>query len=423
MLMASSLQAQFVNLAAMPEPVSNNAVVAADAGGKTYVYSFCGIDSSKIWSGIHLKAWRYDVSENEWLQLPDVPDPNGGKIAAAANTVNGKIYLIGGYHVAQSGSETSSNKVHVFDPETNVWLPDAASVPVPIDDHVQAVWNDSLIYVVTGWSNTTNVANVQIFNPAENTWTVGTPVPNQSAYKVFGGSGVIIGDTIFYAGGARANINFSPSSVFRKGVIDPNNPAEITWSMESAPEAKGYRMAAATHQGRAVWLGGSDITYNFNGIAYNGSGGVPPLDRITVFDPQTSNFFLTFAEMPSVMDLRGAAQISENEVIIAGGMLSGQEVTNEAWRIQLDNLTGIEEGRDEVGFYKIYPNPAFNELTVELPGGFSLELFDADGSLVFYQDSEDKLTLPVSNLAAGIYWVDIVTEKGLRATEKVIVNH
>ena len=191
------LKAQYIELAMMPERVSNNAVVGATVNGKSFVYSFCGIDSTKIWSGIHLKAWRLDVEANTWETLPDVPDPNGGKIAASANIVDGKIYLIGGYHIAQNGGEVSSNKVHVFDTETNTWLPDAAPIPVPIDDQVQVVWKDSLIYVVTGWSNTTNVTDVQIFNPSLNEWLVGTSVPNQQDYRVFGGAGVIIEDTIF----------------------------------------------------------------------------------------------------------------------------------------------------------------------------------------------------------------------------------
>ncbi len=422
LLYTNLLQAQFIELAPLPERVSNNALVAANVDGKPYVYSFCGIDSTKIWSGIHLKAWRLDVEANEWESLPDVPDPSGGKIAASANVINGKIYVIGGYHVAQNGSETSSDKVHVFDAETNAWLPDAAPIPKAIDDQVQAVWRDSLIYVVTGWSNTTNVTNVQVFNPSENEWSVGTALPNQNAYKVFGGAGVILNDTIYYAGGAQPTINFPATSVFRKGVINPENPTEITWSMESKPEAKGYRMAATVHGGKGIWLGGSDITYNFNGIAYNGSGGVSPLDRITVFDPQASNFFQTYGDMPAVMDLRGAAQINENEVIIAGGMIGGQQVTNQVWRIQMDNLTGIEDDTTEKDFYKIFPNPTDQELTIELPGSFEMEMYDPNGSLLFYKNATNKITFSIANLAPGIYWLDLVSELGLRVSEKVVVN-
>ena len=421
-LLANVLNAQFTELAPMPERVSNNAVVAAEVNGQPFVYSFCGIDSTKIWSGIHLKAWRLDVQANEWVALPDVPDPNGGKIAASANLVNGKIYVVGGYHVEQSSNEISSDKVHVFDPLTNQWLPDAAPIPVPIDDQVQAVWKDSLLYVVTGWSNNTNVTNVQIFNPTTNQWLVGTVLPNESDYRVFGGAGIIIGDTIYYAGGAKSTFNFPAASVFRKGIINPNDPTDITWSKENLPEAKGYRMAAAVYNGQGVWLGGSDVTYNFNGIAYNNTGGVSPLDRTTVFDPQNSNFFQSNGNMPAVMDLRGAAQINENEVVIAGGMEAGQQVTNQVWRIQLDNLTDIEEEEFIQDYFTIYPNPADQEVTIEIDGPFEVEMYDTNSFLLFHKKGQDKMILPVGNLAPGIYWMDLGSANGLRMTEKIIVN-
>lgn len=422
LLLATTLNAQYTELAPMPERVSNNAVVAAEVNGQSYVYSFCGIDSTKIWSGIHLKAWRLDVGANEWTALPDVPDSNGGKIAASANLLNGKIYVVGGYHVSQGGGEISSDKVHVFDPATNEWLPDAASIPVAIDDQVQAVWKDSLLYVITGWSNTTNVTDVQIYNPTTNEWLMGTDTPNQSDYKVFGGAGVIIGDTIYYAGGAKSTFNFPAASVFRKGLINPNNPMEIEWSKENLPEAKGYRMAAVVHDEKGIWLGGSDVTYNYNGIAYNNTGGVSPVDRITIFDPQNGNFFQSNGNMPAVMDLRGLGQTNENEVIIAGGMTSNQSVTNQVWRIGLNDLTAIEDDSDLGGFFKIYPNPTDNELTIEVKGAFEMELYDANSSLLFTKKGSDFMAVPLGNLAPGIYWVELISEKGLRASEPVMVN-
>jgi len=48
------------SMATMPEKVSNNAVCEGFIGNNPYVYSFAGIDSTKNWAGIHLKAWRYD---------------------------------------------------------------------------------------------------------------------------------------------------------------------------------------------------------------------------------------------------------------------------------------------------------------------------------------------------------------------------
>ena len=181
-------------------------------------------------------------------------------------------------------------------------------------------------------------------------------------------------------------------------------------------------MAAVTIEDKGIWLGGSDVTYNYNGIAYNGSGGVPPLDRITVFESPSGNIFQTFGDMPAVMDLRGVAQINDNEVIIAGGMESGQQVSNKVWRIQLDNLTGIEDRVNEEIPLKAYPNPAVDEITIETGGSFELKLYQANGSLVIYKKAENHLSIPTSNLASGHYWLEIISDKGLRKTQQVFIK-
>ncbi len=160
---------QMTPKAPLPEPITNNAVVEGYANGVPYVYTFGGIDSTKLYSGIHLRAYRYNTQTDVWDTLPPLPDTLG-KIAAGASRVKDKLYILGGYHVFANGGEASSDKVHIFDPASNRYLADGAPIPVPIDDQVQAVWRDSLIYVVTGWSDTRNVTDVQVYNPATDSW-------------------------------------------------------------------------------------------------------------------------------------------------------------------------------------------------------------------------------------------------------------
>ena len=195
-----SLHAQITwqELPSMPEKVSNNAVTAAVVDGIPYVYSFSGIDSTKECSGDHLKSWRYNTMMQEWSAIPSLMD-NSGKIAAGASTVNNQIYVIGGYHLASNCAETSSNRIHSYDPVSNTYN-FTYIIPTATDDHVQAVWRDSLLYVVTGWSNSGNISDVQVYNPTLHEWFEGTPVPNNDDYKVFGASGAIVGDTLYYIG-------------------------------------------------------------------------------------------------------------------------------------------------------------------------------------------------------------------------------
>ena len=405
-------------LSDMPEKVSNNAVCSATVAGTPYLFSFSGIDSTKSCDGDHLRSFRYNVETDEWETIAPLPDDLGGKIAAGASTVKNKIYIIGGYHLASNCGETSSGKVHIYDPETNTYLPDGATIPKAIDDQVQAVWRDSLIYVITGWSNTNNVVDVQIYDPTNDNWTIGTSIPNNSQWRVFGASGAIIGDTIYFAGGAGnwSGSNFPPTLTFRKGYINPENPSEITWEGELAPKSRGYRMAASTFDDKVIWLGGSDVTYNFDGIAYNGSGGVSPLDRISFYDPGNGAIEQLFGFIPAQMDFRGVGKISENQFILAGGMIENQEVTNKTWLITIDNLTTVsEESSKEVG---LFPNPVRDQLYIDVEANVYLEILDFQGKT--WQTSTNQKVINVEQLPSGVYILSMHFKDGKTAVERFL---
>lgn len=394
-------------LAEMPEPVSNNAVVAAELNGNWFVYSFGGIDSSKIWSGISNRSFRYDVANDLWDTIAPLPASNTW-IAAAASCVKGKIYIIGGYHVFQNGNEVSNQEVYVFNPFTNSYETNGQNIPLPIDDQVQAVWRDSLIYVITGWSNTTNVPNVQIYNPANDSWMAGTPVPNTIDYKVFGGSGVIIGDTIFYTGGARTGGNFPLTNIFRTGIIQPDQPDSIYWFSKSDPLALAYRMAAFEFNRKPHWLGGSDVSYNFNGVAYNGSGGVEPLNRIVYYDFQNDTLVNDSGAINPVMDLRGIGQIAHNEWIVCGGMLPGQQVSDKAYLIRYGELTTSNLTTKNSFEWKIFSKPenSFMISLTEFEPGFSVRIFNSIGQAVLQTKLTNRVVeFSLNREETGVYFV------------------
>jgi len=319
------------NVENLPIKTTNQAVSEGYINNKTYLFSFGGLDSTKLFSGIHQRSFCFDIEKKFWKEIAPLPDTLG-KIANAASRINDTIYIIGGYHVFANGSEKSSNKVHRFDIINNVFLEDGASIPIPIDDHVQVVWKNKLIFIITGWSDKENVPNVQIYNPLKNSWSEGTPVPNNPIYKSFGASGTIIGDTIYYFGGAAMGKNFPIQNYMRKGVINPNNPTEIEWSYQVMDSlTTGYRMAATKFNNTPYWFGGSSNTYNYNGIAYDKSGGVNPNQRI--LSVNNDNFNILFNKnIP--MDLRGIADINDSIKYIIGGMEKNQKVSHMVYKLE-----------------------------------------------------------------------------------------
>ena len=360
----------------LPFRVANNAVTHGTVAGEKYVYSFGGIDTTRIYSGIHKRAFRYSVTADSWEEIAPLPFTLSN-IASGASTVNNIIYIFGGYHVYEGGSEVSSNEVIRYDPETNSYLTNGAAIPVPIDDHVQAVWRDSLIYLITGWSNTGNVPDVQIYNPYNDSWQVGTPTPNTNDYKAFGPSGTIIGDTIYYYGGASMGINFPARKILRKGVIDADDPTSITWTLLDDGPNTLYRSASLKYNGVLFWVGGSATSYNYNGIAYNGSGGVTPLTQIMRYDPVYNHWYAGEGAPYGIMDLRGIATISPTQWIICGGMEEDQVVTNKTFLLTYDPEVGGTPTNGSTESFKIV-----NRHVILFAKAQSIEVFNTNGQML-----------------------------------------
>jgi hypothetical protein len=389
----------------LPEKVANNAVCEGFIDEVPFLFSFGGIDSTKEYSGIHLRSFRFNIESNESIQLADLPDTLG-KVAAGASRIGDIIYVIGGYHVFENETELSSTKVHRYDILNNQFLNDGADIPIAIDDQVQAVWRDSLIYVITGWSDMGNIPDVQIYNPALDQWMSGTPTPNSNSYKSFGASGVIVEDTIYYFGGATSGFGFGPQSQYRKGIINSDDPTEIDWSFTLPDNSvKAYRAASTISGENLYWIGGSANTYNYDGIAYNGTGGVPTSKKVlyTRIDTEYWNE-MVFDEIP--MDLRGIAEISEEQKFIAGGMLSSQTVSDKVYKIEIQNVVGTQNDSSSDDL-SVFPNPILDKVFIEWSGhkDFKLAIYDFQGHKVLtsMMSSTDNLYLNVEGLKSGMY--------------------
>ena len=405
-------QAQFVvtEVGTLPESVSNNAVCEGFIEGVPYLFSFSGIDSTKEYSGIHLKSYRFNIETGESERIADLPD-DLGKIGVAASRIGNIIYIAGGYNVFADGSEKTTGKMHRYDIENNQFLTDAADIPVPTDDHVQVVWRDSLIYLITGWKDAGNIPDVQIYNPVSDTWTMGTSVPDLDTYKSFGASGTIVDDKIYYFGGARSVGSFGIQPNLRIGTINPEQPTQIDWEI-TVPDFQifGYRMAATSVNDQLHWIGGSNKTYNYDGIAYNNTGPAPPNKR---------DLYLTTSELEwkqrapieVPMDLRGIANISNTIKYIAGGMIDNQKVTNKVYRLEWMDLTNVNEEISDKNII-IGPNPFSHKIEVSADETIGrIDCYSINGELIFSEFPNQKsYQIDCENLEDGMYLFRIEKE-------------
>lgn len=271
--------------ARLPEPVSNNAVALASVDGRAMAYSFAGLHAGKTWEDVTADAYACDLEARTCREMPGLPD-GVGRLASVAATVNGIVYVFGGYTVAEDGAERSTPEVWRFEPAAETYTR-MADMPVPVDDSVALTFQDRYVFLVSGWHDTDNVADVQVYDALQNLWFTATDYPGR---PVFGHAGGIVGNSLLVCGGVEVvppeteggRRSFRRYDVCWSGEIDPEAPWRIDWRV--APNHPGpmpYRAAAAGDpaRGTVVFAGGTDTPYNYDGIGYDGTPALP-LDQV-----------------------------------------------------------------------------------------------------------------------------------------------
>jgi N-acetylneuraminic acid mutarotase len=316
-------------LAPLPMPVSNNAVALAQEKD-LQVFTFMGIGEKKTWDSITNKAFRLNLKTGKWTEVRPVPGVVG-RLAASAVAFDEQVFIFGGYVVDKQGGENTLPDFNVYVPKQDKYYrgPD---IPTPVDDSVIGVYHGRFIYLISGWSKTDAVRDVQIYDVDKNKWLQGTQIPGTA---VFGHAGGIVGDTIVYVDGAYKNAaGASPKYVASNecwmGKINKKDVTKIEWKkLPAHPGNARYRIAAGASdkEDRIYFSGGTDNPYNYAGIGYNDQPSEP--------SPVTFAFNVRKEQWETInentadptMDHRGLL-VTHRGLIMVGGMEKGQQVTS-----------------------------------------------------------------------------------------------
>lgn len=363
---------EYKRMSDMPINTTNNALEGLILSQGAFVYSFGGIKDSLKRDEIHSSCFKYDVKNDNWSKVGKIPD-SIPRFGAKASFIKNRIYLTGGFFydsvflIDQNESSLqriTSNKVNIFNPFLDTFEVDAAPLKLSVGEHSQAVWRDSLLYVISGVHSKSLSRQVQVYNPAFNTWSLATPVPDNHFFKSKGASASIIGDTIYYFGGVSGDAIMSSKNYLRKGVIDKSDPTQIEWYfVGSISGASTYKAVGSSHNRELFFFGGAGEGHQENGIAFNSQKRVQGKPLVFTYNTSSQEYSSVVETHFTFMDGGGIAKLGGGNWLIAGGIDSSGVASNRTLLLHNKSLSNISSATQPPEFKVISENNQFRIVT------------------------------------------------------------
>ena len=192
--------------------------------------------------------------------LAFLPAPLGGiRTSAAVDSTTGLVYVLGGNNPSAGGAQST---VEVFNPASNTWSP---GTPLPDARYRVAAVSDGigLIYAIGGQDSSGNTySEVDVFQPDKNRLTQAAPLP----IPLSGPAAVLGPDGRIYVFGGQDSTGAPTADV------EAYDQWTNTWTiLASLPTARSFLAGAVGSDGRIYAIGGQDASGNPSGEvdAYN----------------------------------------------------------------------------------------------------------------------------------------------------------
>ncbi|MEZ4709684.1 MAG: S8 family serine peptidase [Caldilineaceae bacterium] len=215
-------------------PAKLSGVAMAAHNGK--LYTFGG------WTGVIESDQVFEYDPNGGVWTAKAPMPGGTRRYAAAATLGGKIYVVGGW--------PDLNRVDVYDPATNSW---AAAPPTNFGRQSPGLTTgpDGFLYLAGGGKRWDGVAVAERFNPTAAGWEILSTVNDANRA---GASAAFAAGRVYLAGGrnsSRTNESLTLDTSFCLSQMTADSPIaqpldKIVYTVEIQADGKSDLNASIT---------------------------------------------------------------------------------------------------------------------------------------------------------------------------------
>ena len=121
-------------------------------------------------------------------------------------------------------------------------------------------------------------------------------------------------------------------------------------------------------------------------------------------------------------DLFGQVILSSDASTVSIGAILNDGNGNNSGHVRVYDLTGVLSVKDTpILNFSVFPNPAQNNITIQLLNDFELEKLNIYNCLGQFLSSTSSLKVNISHLSAGVYFVEVITNKG-KSTKKLVIE-
>jgi len=239
-----------------PMPINTSAVDACVVNGKIYLIGGFNLQFPSLSTNVNVV---YDIVRDSWTNKTAMPYP----AYDYSGVFDNKIYIIGGL------GSSLSNRTQIYDTETDSWSL-GAPIPTPVYNAAvgatTGVMAPRKIYVIGGTTGeggmfAESMNLVQVYDPKDNTWAVGEPMPTARLGLI-----VAVLDDQIYAIAGMPQMAFSPwlttnerYTPFGYGTPDPTYDGTAPEITLKSPKNETYygpsiRLEFSVNE-RVSWIG------------------------------------------------------------------------------------------------------------------------------------------------------------------------
>jgi hypothetical protein len=287
----------------------------------------------------------------------------------------------------------------MYNTTTGTWSTDALSEPRAFMGF--AVAGTKAIFA-GGFDLTAMTNRVDIYDFVTRQWTI----DYLSLARGFV-SATAVGNKVIIAGGMTA-----PDIASDR--VDIYDVTTGTWSTSNLSAPRGFMSNAASACGKAFFAGGGNFDYTLQSWTSF-------TDIVDIYDAANDSWSIDFLSHASV---NHGVVANGDQVFVAGGTDILTSFDN------VDIFTCITVGIKEVNakrtFYSVYPNPAFDYVTIAFEEDLNdatVILSDMNGKIVYTNNASlgQSFDVNTEGLLAGVYILQIQAGN-LLETHKVIVS-